>query len=520
MGTICGLVNGATLPYMTIVFGSIMDHFVMYDGSPASRASLDSGTTQGVIQLLETFIGADHGIPCSCRCRFMLSDVLAGRSTDQQSAYASAGNVAQQVLSSMRTVASLAVKRERCSGIPSILLRLRCLASEWRFIMALVSALFRALYSWSTLLHSGMENTLVPATMTPGDVLNVFFAIIIGAFSLGNTTPHISAIGTAQGAAFKIFETIDRGKHSRIGGASGSGKSTIAKLVERFYDPVSGSVSLDGRNIKELNVTWLRQQIGMVSQEPTLFDCSIRQNLIYGLRDDGASIPAEKLNLLIEDACKMANAGSLFRNCPMELILMTTIVIAHRLSTIKNADVIVVMSKFRALSTESLSLDKIEDVAASKSHDATDAKSMARRPSVKAQSVALAEEKEKTKLALNRKVNVMRILWLNRPEWGLNCLFDVDENSTGALTAKLAEDANLVQGVTGPTFGAVIQAFASIVSGNDHCIQQFVAASLVILGLVPLIGFAGYFQMQALVGYGQKSREAYESAGQHCHRGN
>lgn len=63
-------------------------------------------------------------------------------------------------------------------------------------------------------------------------------------------------------------------------GASGSGKSTIVSLVERWYDPIDGEVSLDGNDIKELNVRWLRSQIGLVQQVRHRFVASLQQELI------------------------------------------------------------------------------------------------------------------------------------------------------------------------------------------------------------------------------------------------
>ena len=66
-------------------------------------------------------------------------------------------------------------------------------------------------------------------------------------------------------------------------GGSGCGKSTTIQLVERFYDPLEGAVKLDGTDLRELNVKWLRCQIGLVSQEPTLFATTIRGNVAHGL---------------------------------------------------------------------------------------------------------------------------------------------------------------------------------------------------------------------------------------------
>jgi ATP-binding cassette subfamily B (MDR/TAP) protein 1 len=65
-------------------------------------------------------------------------------------------------------------------------------------------------------------------------------------------------------------------------GASGSGKSTIIHLLERFYDPVEGSISINGHNLKTLNVPYLRSCIKLVSQEPTLFASSIFENICDG----------------------------------------------------------------------------------------------------------------------------------------------------------------------------------------------------------------------------------------------
>ncbi|KAL6899829.1 hypothetical protein ACP4OV_006487 [Aristida adscensionis] len=83
-------------------------------------------------------------------------------------------------------------------------------------------------------------------------------------------------------------------------GKSGSGKSTIIGIIERFYDPIMGVVNIDGKNIRSYNLRALRQQIGLVSQEPMLFTGTIKENIIYGT--DTAS-EAE-----IENAARSANA--------------------------------------------------------------------------------------------------------------------------------------------------------------------------------------------------------------------
>ncbi|XP_021935969.1 ATP-binding cassette sub-family B member 10, mitochondrial isoform X2 [Zootermopsis nevadensis] len=71
-------------------------------------------------------------------------------------------------------------------------------------------------------------------------------------------------------------------------GASGSGKSTLAALLLRLYDPDSGTILLDGHPVGQLDLHWLRSQIGFVSQEPVLFSCSIRENILYGALNPSA----------------------------------------------------------------------------------------------------------------------------------------------------------------------------------------------------------------------------------------
>jgi ABC-type multidrug transport system fused ATPase/permease subunit len=103
--------------------------------------------------------------------------------------------------------------------------------------------------------------------------------------------------------------TYRAGKTAALVGASGSGKSTIVSLVMRFYDPNSGSVTLDGNNVKTLNIKWLRSQIGLVSQEPTLFTTSVKENVAHGLiGTEYEDAPQEQKDALIKEACIKLNA--------------------------------------------------------------------------------------------------------------------------------------------------------------------------------------------------------------------
>jgi len=106
---------------------------------------------------------------------------------------------------------------------------------------------------------------------------------------------------------FKGFSlSIQPGKSTALVGQSGSGKSTIIGLIERFYDPLRGVVKIDGKDIKTYNLRALRRHIGLVSQEPTLFAGTIRENIVYGTE---TATEAE-----IENAARSANAHDFISN--------------------------------------------------------------------------------------------------------------------------------------------------------------------------------------------------------------
>lgn len=79
--------------------------------------------------------------------------------------------------------------------------------------------------------------------------------------------------------------SIPAGKTIALCGSSGGGKSTVIQLLQRFYDPLSGTVRLDGLNIKKLDLAWVRNQMALVAQEPTLFAISIKENIRLGRLD-------------------------------------------------------------------------------------------------------------------------------------------------------------------------------------------------------------------------------------------
>lgn len=130
---------------------------------------------------------------------------------------------------------------------------------------------------------------------------------VMGAISIENVS--FSYPTRPADAILTDFSTeIEAGSVVAFVGPSGSGKSTVVSMLERFYDPQSGSISLDGVNIKDMNVHYLRSLIGYVGQEPTLFATTIRNNISYGNPD----ATQEK----IEAAAKMANAHDFISQLP------------------------------------------------------------------------------------------------------------------------------------------------------------------------------------------------------------
>ncbi|XWS66044.1 hypothetical protein CRYUN_Cryun05aG0166500 [Craigia yunnanensis] len=101
---------------------------------------------------------------------------------------------------------------------------------------------------------------------------------------------------------------VNGGQTVAVVGVSGSGKSTIISLIERFYDPVAGQVLLDGRDLKLYNLRWLRNHLGLVQQEPIIFSTTIRENIIYARHN---ASEAE-----MKEAARIANAHHFISSLP------------------------------------------------------------------------------------------------------------------------------------------------------------------------------------------------------------
>ena len=105
---------------------------------------------------------------------------------------------------------------------------------------------------------------------------------------------------------------VPPGTYVALVGPSGCGKSTTIQLALRFYDSLSGSVTLDGKPLSDLNVNSFREQIALVSQEPTLYAGSIRFNILLGAIVDPDTVTQEEL----EEACRSANILEFIQSLP------------------------------------------------------------------------------------------------------------------------------------------------------------------------------------------------------------
>jgi len=110
---------------------------------------------------------------------------------------------------------------------------------------------------------------------------------------------------------------IDPGSVVALVGESGGGKSSIVSLIQHLYEPSSGQVLLDGYSVHDLAPAWLSQHVSVVSQQPTLFGRSIRQNIMYGL--EGTSLEPSQQE--IEAAAKLAHADGFIESMPAKYVV-------------------------------------------------------------------------------------------------------------------------------------------------------------------------------------------------------
>ncbi|KAK6732942.1 hypothetical protein RB195_016988 [Necator americanus] len=384
-------------------------------------------------------------VPVLPGAMYVSAKLLSRAAKSETYAYSTAGALANEVIAGIRTVMAFNAQPNEIHRYEKELKTARRLGIRKAITLAFFAAvpLFLMFAAMAVSFWYGTK-LVVDGVMTPGTVFSVFWAVVYGTRRLGDALPQMSVIVGAKLAVADIFSIIDRvpdidsmeldgftpeeitgrltfthvdfsyptrptvkilddvsyevnpGETVALVGHSGCGKSTMVGLLLRFYEQIAGVISLDGIPLRDYNITWLRNTIGVVQQEPVIFVATVAENIRMG--DD--TLTDED----VEEACRLANALGFIRKLsdgfdtvigegavqlsggqkqriaiaralirkPLILLLdeatsaldsesehavqealdkarqdRTTLCIAHRLSTVRNADKIIVLEEGR-----------------------------------------------------------------------------------------------------------------------------------------------------------------------------
>ncbi|KAL6906135.1 hypothetical protein ACP4OV_003736 [Aristida adscensionis] len=371
---------------------------------------------------------------------FLCGGILIGLARRIREEYTRPGAIAEQAISSVRTVYSFVAERSTMARFSSALEESTRLGLRQGLTKGLAVGscgisfaiyAFQVWYGSSLVMYHGYKG---------GTFYAVAGGMVNAGMALGSALSNLKCFSEAGSAAERILKVIQRapkidsesdageelvnvtgevefknvdfcypsrpespilvgfnlcvpaGHKVALVGNSGSGKSTVIALLERFYDPLSGEVMLDGVDIRRLRLKWLRAQLGLVSQEPALFAMSVKENILFGKEDatmEEIIVAAKAANvhefisklpkgydtkvgergvqisggqkqriaiarailkspkiLLLDEATSALDTNServVQEALEMASMGRTTIIIAHRLSTIQNVDMIAFM---------------------------------------------------------------------------------------------------------------------------------------------------------------------------------
>ncbi|KAI9044893.1 ABC transporter ATP-binding protein [Aspergillus affinis] len=281
------------------------------------------------------------------------------------SEYAKSANFAEDVFSCARSVMADGAQRRLESRYEKILIPALKADLRGKGAMAMMVAIVMMVILWGYGLAFWQGNRFLQnGDATLGEIVTVLLTCTMAGVVLGQSAPFAASVMQAKAISAEIYATIEQvspidplstsgetlgsvtgdiefrkvkfaypsrhtnivlneftmrikpGKSTAVVGPSGAGKSTLIALVERLYDPLDGNILLDGRPIDQLNLRWMRSQIGLVPQEPFLFNASIYDNILYGLGAEAEKFSTETITEKVYEAAKLANIHTFILNLP------------------------------------------------------------------------------------------------------------------------------------------------------------------------------------------------------------